>query len=170
MVLDKVMLKMTRIGIISDTHQDRVSEGFKRTIERIFKDVEIIIHAGDMTALTVCDYLSNWDLRAVRGNMDEYELSAHLPAKRIEVIGGVRIGITHGSGGPYGIENIVLNEFDGVDVIVFGHSHIPYHERKGDVTLFNPGAFRGISGRPGTVGIMEIHKEVFFKHINLTDV
>jgi len=156
---------MTRTGILSDTHLTKVGEDFKRILRTLFHGVDMIIHAGDMTSMEVYDYLSNWRLRAVRGNMDEFNLTALLPDKRIEEIEGKRIGIMHGRGSPYGIEDLVLNEFTEVDVIIFGHSHIPLNTVKKGTFLFNPGSFKGTYGHPGTVGIMEIDGGIKARHL-----
>lgn len=155
------MLMMLKIGVISDTHLNRVTDHFKREMERLFKDVKVIIHAGDMTSLAVYDYLSNWELKAVRGNMDDYELMITLPEKRIEVIGGKRIGIIHGRGAPYGIEDMIFREFAGadLDLIIFGHSHMPVNTLRQNVVMFNPGAFSVTSRGGGKVGLIEIDED-----------
>ena len=158
---------MLKIGVISDTHLDRVPDEFKNIIRRVFHDVDMIIHSGDMTNRAVYDYLSNWDLKAVRGNMDDFDLRDILPEKRVEEIGGKRIGIIHGRGSPYGLSNFVFKEFQDVDIIIFGHSHVPFHMKKGNVEMFNPGAFKGSPGRSGTVGLIEIDDAVSFKHVEV---
>jgi len=155
---------MVKIGIISDTHLDRATDDFKSAIKTIFSDVDMIIHAGDMIGMGIYEYLSNWELKAVRGNMDNHDLQAILPNKRIEEIDGKKIGIMHGKGPPYFTEAFVFNEFYGVDVIIFGHSHMPCHVKRGNVVMFNPGSFRKPYTPPGTAGIMEIsNNEIMFK-------
>jgi uncharacterized protein len=155
---------MVKIGILSDTHLDRATDSFKSAIKTIFSDVDIIIHAGDMIGMGVYEYLSNWELKAVRGNMDNHDLRSILPDKRIEEIHGKKIGIIHGKGPPYFVETFVSNEFDGVDAIIFGHSHVPCHVKKGNIVMFNPGSFRKPFTPPGTAGIMEISdNEIMFR-------
>lgn len=154
---------MKKIGVLSDTHLSRPTDDFKATISKVFSGVDLIIHAGDMTGLSVHDFLSNWDLRAVAGNMDDFDLRAVVPEKRIEEISGKRIGIMHGRGSPFGLEQLVLRELEGVDVIVFGHSHIPHTAVKGDVHLINPGSYR--SSR--TVGILEIDDVINFNLLKI---
>ena len=158
---------MVKLGIISDTHLNRVTDEFSNTIKNIFREVDLIIHAGDMTSLFVYDYLSNWNISAVRGNMDDLDLQNILPEKRIEEIEGRRIGMIHGRGSPYGLGNLVFNEFQDVDIIIFGHSHIPFYEKKGKVEMFNPGSYKGLSGQSGTVGIIEIDDSLRFEHIQV---
>lgn len=158
---------MVKLGIISDTHLGIISDEFSNSIKSVFKDVDVIIHSGDMTSLSVYDYLSFWDIRAVRGNMDEPELKHILPEKRVEEIEGKRIGVIHGRGSPYGLSDLVFKEFQHVDIIIFGHSHIPFYEKKGDVEMFNPGAYKAGYGQPGTVGIIEIGNTVRFRHVKI---
>jgi putative phosphoesterase len=134
-------------------------------VSSLFRDVEIIIHAGDIVTREVYEYLCNWDVRAVRGNMDGFDLVGLLPNKRVEVIEGRRIGIIHGKGPPYAIEQLVYSEFTAVDLIVFGHSHVATRSERGGVFLFNPGAVRNPASGVPTVGIIEIGEEMRFKHL-----
>ena len=156
-----------KIGILSDTHLTQITRDFKETIEKVFDGVDMIIHAGDITGISVFNYLSKWELRAVRGNMDDFDLYNLLPEKRIENIMGKNIGIIHGKGAPGGIENVVLREFQDVDLIIFGHSHIPLETKKNGVLLFNPGSYRRSYSYRGTVGIMEIADNISLRHIEV---
>ncbi|MDR2018204.1 MAG: YfcE family phosphodiesterase [Syntrophobacterales bacterium] len=158
---------MIRIGILSDTHITSINDDFKRILKNIFRDVDMIFHAGDMTSMVVYDYLSTWDLKAVRGNMDDFTLRTILPDKRIEEIEGIKIGIIHGRGGPDGIEELVLSEFQDVDAVVFGHSHVPLNIVKKGIHLFNPGSLKGRYSYPGSAGILELDGEVRFKHLSV---
>lgn len=160
----RVVLMIT-IGILSDTHQNKLTDGFKKDIARIFASVEKIIHAGDITTLAVYEFLLNWELYAVRGNMDEYDLQQILPEKRIIEMGNKRIGIIHGRGAPNYIEDVVDAAFDDVDVIVYGHSHVPLFSKRSNAVLFNPGSYRSSYFHHGTAGIMTIDDEISFRHI-----
>jgi len=156
-----------KIGILSDTHLTHITEDFKETTKRVFDGVDMIIHAGDMTGISVFNYLSNWELKAVRGNMDDFDLYNLLPEKRIENIMGKNVGIIHGKGPPSGIENVVLKEFQNVDLIIYGHSHVPLETKKGGVLLFNPGSYRRSYSYRGTVGIIEISDNITLRHIEV---
>ena len=159
---------MVKVGILSDTHLDRLTDDFKSVVESVFSGTDMIIHAGDMTGIEVYEYLSNWNLKAVRGNMDSQELRTILPEKRIEEIEGRKIGIIHGSGPSYGLEMFVYNQFHGVDILIFGHSHVPLHAITGETVMFNPGSLRKPHRPPGTVGIIEISdNDVAFRHIEV---
>jgi uncharacterized protein len=156
-----------KIGILSDTHLPNITEDFKETVKRVFDGVDMIIHAGDITGISVFDYLSNWELKAVRGNMDDFDLYNLLPEKRIENIMGKNVGIIHGKGPPNGIEDVVLREFQHVDLIIYGHSHVPRETKKGGVLLFNPGSYRRSYSYHGTVGMIEITDNITLRHIEI---
>jgi uncharacterized protein len=159
---------VVKLGILSDTHLDRPADNFKSVIEALFSGVDMVIHAGDMTGIEVYEYLSKWDLRAVRGNMDSEELRAILPEKRVEEIEGRKIGIIHGYGSPYDLETFVYNQFQGVDIVVFGHSHVPLYMVRGKTVMFNPGSMRKPYNSAGTVGIMEFNDgDVSFRHVDV---
>ncbi|HOP86088.1 MAG TPA: YfcE family phosphodiesterase [Syntrophorhabdaceae bacterium] len=155
---------MLKIGVISDTHLHTVNNALKELLKNKFQDIDLLIHAGDMTTVTVYEYLKNWNLLAVRGNMDDFDLKDLLPQKRIEVINNKRIGIIHGSGSPYGIEERVMREFDEkVDIIVFGHSHVPAKKDINGVIFFNPGSFRDSK----TAGIIELGEKTDFRFVTI---
>jgi hypothetical protein len=89
--------------------------------------------------------MSNWalskeiDFFGVSGNMDRGPLVDSLPRKRILTFNRKKIGVIHGWGAPDGLKERVMGEFDGVDCIVFGHSHSPLNMKVGGLLLFNPG-------------------------------
>ncbi|MBN1881607.1 MAG: metallophosphoesterase [Deltaproteobacteria bacterium] len=129
-----------KVGVLSDTHLRVPDESFKRLMRERFSDVDAVIHAGDIVSPVVLDYLSAWELYAVAGNIDGWEITQHLPEKRVISLGGKDIGITHGGGAPGGLEERVLSAFNTVSCIVFGHSHNPVNKIKDGVLLFNPGS------------------------------
>lgn len=157
---------MVRIGVISDTHLTKATEDFQSTMERLFGKVDYLIHAGDIIRPEVYEYLCRWELLAVRGNMDDRELWGVLPRTRVETIGGKRIGIVHGAGGRHHIESFVLAQFsEDLDLIVFGHSHMPCYKKEGERELFNPGALVRPLSEQKTVGIIEIEDQIVCRHI-----
>lgn len=74
--------------------------------------------------------------------MDNFEVKRVLPAKRVITIENVKIGITHGSGAPWGIKERVRNVFEGetLNAIVFGHTHKAMMEWENNILFFNPGS------------------------------
>ena len=143
-----------KIGVLSDTHI-HLAEEIPQGIVRAFSNVDLIVHAGDFVDVAVLERLKRLgEVKAVYGNMDSMELRSLLPEKELLVAGGKKIGITHGWGGPEGIERKIRARFDDVDIIIYGHSHRAKIERIGDVLFFNPG--------PGfhSFGILTIEEEV----------
>jgi putative phosphoesterase len=149
---------MIRVGIVSDTHMTSVSREFVAQCRRAFEGCEAIIHAGDLTNMSVLSAFEGKEVHGVHGNMCGGTVRLNLPAeKRIE-IGGYTIGITHGAGSRYDIEDRVYSLFPDADCIVFGHSHIPLVRKYGSTLLVNPGSFRGTGphGASGTYGLLDI--------------
>lgn len=143
-----------KIGVISDTHLHSVDE-LPRDIVRAFSEVDLIVHTGDFTMLPVLEGLKKMgEVKAVRGNMDSDEISDILPETELLIVKGKRIGIIHGSGPPWGIENRVREQFGQVDVILFGHTHQAKNEVVGDVLFFNPGQAKN------SYGILQIDDDV----------
>jgi len=143
-----------RIGVVSDTHLTSFAQVPDRILLAL-AEIDLIIHAGDFVARDVLDGLKRLgEVKAVRGNMDSEELKRILPEKELLWIEGKRIGITHGSGSPYGIDDRVGRMFEDVDVIVFGHSHQSQNEIKKGILFFNPGQARN------SFGILTVGKEV----------
>ncbi|MBN1878695.1 metallophosphoesterase family protein [bacterium] len=153
-----------KIGLISDTHLQVCPDSFLRTIAEIFKDVEYILHAGDITRLCVLDCLETIaPVHAVCGNMDDDPVSNYLPRQRIVSAEDIRIGLIHGWGAPNGLSQRVVNLFrsEPVKVIVFGHSHHPEIREVGPFLIINPGSACDKRYAPyRSVAILEINKEV----------
>jgi putative phosphoesterase len=148
---------LIKIGVISDTHLSRPTEELEDLAEGLFKEVDIILHAGDMTELRVLDVFSGKKVIAVCGNMDSPTVRKEFPAHRVLSAGSFRIGLIHGWGGPQGIEERIAREFAGVDCIVYGHTHRPSQREREGVLFFNPGAFGGGMGSTsGSVGVLTL--------------
>ena len=158
-----------KIGVISDTHLSKPNQALYRLNEEIFTDVSIVLHAGDLTRLAILEAFSDKKVIAVSGNMDRHDVTAKLPPKEIVTIAGYSIGLIHGWGSPWGIEDKISNAFQDVHAIVYGHTHKPSNRIRGGVLMFNPGSFSGslLLGRNPSVGIITIDNGVRGKIINL---
>jgi len=134
-----------KIGVISDTHLKEPHPEFRKMIEFHFKDVEKIFHSGDFVDWSIAEYLSSQkELIAVCGNMDSQDIREAFPRKRIIELKGFKIGLIHGGGSPFGIESHIRGEFDEVDAIVYGHTHIPAnHQVKNIYPVRKPAACGG---------------------------
>ena len=87
-----------RIGVLSDTHIPQRGARLPDAVLRHFEDVELILHAGDLSALAVLDQLSAYaPVEAVQGNVEQPEVVLALPLKRTLVVGGCEIGLVHTS-------------------------------------------------------------------------
>lgn len=129
-----------RIGVISDTHIPQ----FKQLPEAVwehFAEVELIIHAGDLSRLSVLNELETLaPVVAVQGNIEEEEVVQALPLKREVLVGGLRIGIVHILGDAQHRSRAARQEFPLARCIIFGHSHSPYNQEHDGQLLFNPGS------------------------------
>jgi putative phosphoesterase len=143
-----------KIGVLSDTHLHSATD-LPQDIVRAFTDVDLIVHTGDFVALAVLEGLRKIvEVKAVRGNMDSAEIRSILPEKELLFVNGKRIGVMHGSGGPWGIENRVRGQFGDVDVILYGHTHQAKNELIEGVLFFNPGEARS------SYGILHIENDI----------
>ncbi|GCE05574.1 metallophosphoesterase family protein [Dictyobacter aurantiacus] len=129
-----------RIGVISDTHCPR----FPRVPEAVWKHfagVELIIHAGDLSTLSVISDLETIaPVVAVQGNVEQEEVVMTLPIKKEIRVGGMRIGIVHILGDARSYARTARQEFPEARVVIFGHSHNPYNQEHAGQLLFNPGS------------------------------
>jgi putative phosphoesterase len=143
-----------KIGVVSDTHLREANDYLRRISEEFFSDAQMVLHAGDLVDTSVLKAFAGREVRAVRGNMDRDE---SLPERLIIEAGGVRIGLIHGWGMPFGIEAKLLKQFDNIDCLVYGHTHSAANHVKDGVLLFNPGSptDRVFASR-NTVGILEV--------------
>ena len=143
-----------RIGVISDTHAKALGE-IPAPVLTALAGVDLIVHAGDFTERVVLEGLRTLgNVKAVHGNMDSDELKQLLPHQELFVANGKKIGLTHGSGGPWGIAGRVREMFGDVDIIIFGHSHEPSNQYIRGSLLFNPGRARD------SFGLVRIEDEI----------
>jgi uncharacterized protein len=132
-----------RLAIISDTHLPRGTRALPEACVERLRAADLILHAGDFTARSVLAELEALGppVAAVHGNVDEPALRARLPAERVVVAGPARIGLIHDAGPARGRLERLRRRVDGANAVVFGHSHIPLHERGEDgFQIFNPGS------------------------------
>jgi uncharacterized protein len=153
--------KKIKIGVISDTHLDDYDEKMKKRIAEYFSDVDMILHAGDMVDLRVLKIFEGKEVRAVCGNMDNHSVRQKFPEHLLFEIGGFKFLLIHGWGSPWGLEDKISARFKDVNCIVYGHTHRPANNKKGDVLYFNPGsAVDRYFNSSKTIGILEIDKDI----------
>lgn len=153
-----------RLIVISDTHiPQRIKELPDILVQEINK-ADGIIHAGDFTSYRFYENLKSISkkLYAVKGNMDDNYISTNLTDKLIIEIEGKRIGIMHGYGPPYGLEDILLKHFekDYINIFIFGHSHKSMWLKKGEIYILNPGTPTDyIFAKEQTYAVLSIENE-----------
>lgn len=149
------------IGLISDTHiPDRMRELPKKVFEA-FKDVEMILHAGDITSQEVIEKLEEIaPVIAIQGNTDRI-VGLNLPKTAVVEAEELKIGVIHGEVYPRADTqqlHYLAKQLD-VDILVSGHSHQPKVEKVEDVLLINPGSPTVPRLADRTVMLLEINKK-----------
>lgn len=149
-----------KIGVIGDTHIPVSTKKLPSKVYDYFKECDLIIHTGDLVEESVITELGKMaKTKAVRGNMDSSELKQNLPEKLVLDISDKKIGVVHGSGPSFKVLQTVRRAFNGkFDIIIFGHSHIPFNEQIDGTLFFNPGsATDKIFAEFRSFGIIEIN-------------
>ena len=143
-----------KLCVISDTHASSMQQVSPAVVSAL-QDSDLIIHAGDFCYLQVYQELCRLgDVRAVYGNNDSAEVRRLLPDTQLLEIGGKKIGLVHGWGAAWGMEQKILRKFSNVDMVIYGHTHKPRNEMVQGVCLFNPGS------ASRSYGIIEIDTEI----------
>jgi len=153
---------MTRIVVISDTH----ARSLKRLPQELMKELskaDYVVHCGDYSTIAVLEELRGLARRfvGVYGNIDPREIRDDLPDKTVFEVEGRRIGVIHPhwGGPPFGIEEDIAKEFEGVDIILFGHTHDACHKTIGGVVFLNPGQGYPSFRNPASAGIITIGRD-----------
>jgi uncharacterized protein len=129
------------VAVIADTHLRRAGALPEACVRRLAES-DLILHAGDVISEQAFTELAGIGppVRAVAGNVDEPALAKRLP-ERLELdLDGVRCGLIHDAGAARGRLPRLRKAFPGCEAVIFGHSHIPLHERDGRFEIFNPGS------------------------------
>lgn len=131
-----------RIAIVSDTHMPRGGRRLPDACVARLRAADVIVHAGDLMQMSVLrDLRALGTVVAVHGNVDDDEVRAELPAQAVLEASGLRIGIVHDAGPARGRLARMRARFPDAAAVIFGHSHIPLHERgESGFQIFNPGS------------------------------
>jgi len=152
---------MIKIGILSDTHLHNITKQYRKNCADAFTGCDGIIHAGDLTDISILSAFGGKDVYGVHGNMCNQATRQTLPETRIICLNGYSIAISHGAGPRHNIEERLSRMFPAADCIVYGHTHIPTCHKEGNTLFINPGSFQGTGtyGAPGTYGLLHIGKD-----------
>jgi putative phosphoesterase len=164
-----------RIGLIADTHLPaivRSLDDFGPESGEFFRTVDLILHAGDVTAPLVLDWLEQFaPVLVAQGNNDEFHDPRMRPVQMLEVRGW-RIGMVHNlAPETRPVEVMRQRHFGGaeLDIMIAGHTHLERLEVRDDVLIVNSGSPtlpHHKETRLGTLGLLEfdgdhLHAEVF---------
>jgi putative phosphoesterase len=132
------------IAVIADTHMPRGGRRLPDACVERIADADLLVHAGDFVTLAVLRELEaiGPPVVGVHGNVDDPELRRMLPAERVVDVEGARIALVHDAGPRAGRIDRMRRRFgERADAVVFGHSHLPLHERaENGFQIFNPGS------------------------------
>ncbi|MBW0106338.1 metallophosphoesterase [Pseudonocardia sp. KRD291] len=138
---------MARVLLISDTHVPTRAADLPDVLWSAVDAADVVVHAGDWMDESLLDRLEDRSalLVACWGNNDGPELRARLPETAHAEIGGVRVAVTHETGAAQGRERRCARDHPDVDLLVFGHSHIPWDSTAElpdgrTLRLLNPGS------------------------------
>ncbi|MEU6827743.1 metallophosphoesterase [Nocardia beijingensis] len=132
-----------RLLIISDTHVPKRARDLPEALWREVDAADVIVHAGDWVEVALLDRLEARSARliGVFGNNDGPELRARLPEVARAELDGLRLAVVHETGPAKGREERCARDFPDTDVLVFGHSHIPWDSvADSGLRLLNPGS------------------------------
>ena len=132
-----------RLVLTADTHLPRRARTLPDQLWRAVDAADLVVHAGDWVAAGLLDELEARSVRllAVHGNNDGPELRRRLPEFARATVEGVRVAVVHETGDAKGREARCERAYPDVDLLVFGHSHIPWDTTTPrGLRLLNPGS------------------------------
>jgi putative phosphoesterase len=132
-----------RLLITADTHLPKRARDLPAEVWHAVEEADVVLHAGDWVHVALLDELEARARRVVgvHGNNDGPALRARLPEVARAELGGVRFAVVHETGGKQGREARCAAAYPDVDVLVFGHSHIPWDTTTDTgLRLLNPGS------------------------------
>ncbi|MBW4705965.1 MULTISPECIES: metallophosphoesterase [unclassified Micromonospora] len=132
-----------RLLMIADTHLPRRARDLPDEVWAAVDAADVVLHAGDWVEVGLLDRLVGRARRlvGVYGNNDGPDLRARLPEVAEVELAGLRVAVVHETGPKTGREQRCAARFPDRDLLVFGHSHIPWDSvAPGGLRLLNPGS------------------------------
>jgi putative phosphoesterase len=129
--------------LTADTHVPQRARDLPRALWAAIDAADVVVHAGDWVDVALLDQLEARSRRlvAVRGNNDHGAFHERLPEVARAEIEGIRLAVVHETGDRKGRELRCAARFPDTDVLVFGHSHIPWDTTAPTgLRLLNPGS------------------------------
>lgn len=128
---------------MSDTHVPKRARALPAQVLAAVDAADVVVHAGDWVDAATLDLPEQRARRLVGvwGNNDGPELRSRLPEVAHVELGGLRFAVVHETGPATGREARVERDHPDADVLVFGHSHIPWDTvSPRGLRLLNPGS------------------------------
>ncbi|WP_344651827.1 metallophosphoesterase [Cryptosporangium japonicum] len=161
-----------RLVIMADTHVPKRARDIPSVLWDAVDAADLVIHAGDWVDAALLDTLEERSARlvGVYGNNDGPALRSRLPEVARVDVDGVRLAVVHETGAAGGRERRCEAAYPDTDVLVFGHSHIPWDTTAPNgLRLLNPGSptdrrrqpyktFMTATIRSGHLGDVELHR------------
>ncbi|WP_213423480.1 metallophosphoesterase family protein [Bhargavaea massiliensis] len=132
-----------KIVILGDTHMPRMAKALPPKLIAELETADRIIHTGDWQTMEVYNELKSFaPVDGVYGNADSKDIREQFGNENRFNFDGTAVSLVHGDGKGKTTPLRALETFrdEQPDIILFGHSHIPYHEKHGEIVLFNPGS------------------------------
>ena len=132
-----------RLLLLADTHVPQRARDLEPVVWQAVDDADLVVHAGDWVSLDLLDRLeARADVLGCWGNNDHgQEFRRRLPEVARRTVEGVEVAVTHETGDKRQREAFCDRRFAGTDLLVFGHSHIPWDSTTpGGIRLLNPGS------------------------------
>jgi uncharacterized protein len=132
-----------RLVLMSDTHVPKRARDLPAELWAAVDAADVVIHAGDWVDVPLLDALEARSARLIAcyGNNDGPALRRRLPEIARADVGGLRMAVVHETGPATGREARCAARFPDTDVLVFGHSHIPWDTTAAtSLRLLNPGS------------------------------
>lgn len=149
--------------VLSDTHAPTRFRVVPEALRDALEAADVVLHAGDVCRPSVLDELaeaSGAPVYAVLGNNDGSDVAAWgdgVPSRREMSLAGVRVAMVHDSGARAGRGRRMRAWFPTADLVVYGHSHIPFDGVEDGLRLFNPGSAGDRRSQPTTsYGVLEL--------------
>jgi uncharacterized protein len=132
-----------RLVVVADTHVPTRARTLPEALWRDLEHADVVVHAGDWVSADLLDQVEARSRRlvAVWGNNDGPPLRDRLPEVAYADLDGLRLAVVHETGGRAGREARCDRRFPDTDLLVFGHSHVPWDDTTpGGLRLLNPGS------------------------------
>jgi uncharacterized protein len=132
-----------RLLMVADTHVPKRARELPAEVWREVEAADVVMHAGDWVDERLLDEFESraHQLVGVWGNNDHGALRTRLPEVARVEIEGIRFGVVHETGPSKGREERCSGQYADLDVLVFGHSHIPWDSTTASgLRLLNPGS------------------------------